>query len=71
MVIDGAFTLDGLTADIRVELRLNNLAAFPRVLEATGVTIGSGMESTSTMRCPTRSTCVVPWAWTFPEGVIR
>ena len=44
VVTDGAFTLDGLTADIRVELRLNNLAAFPRVLEATGVTIGNGME---------------------------
>ena len=44
VVTDGAFTLDGLTADIRVELRLDNLAAFPRVLEATGVTIGDGVE---------------------------
>ena len=33
-----------MTADFRVELRLNNLAAFPRVLEATGVPIGAGME---------------------------
>ena len=44
VVTDGAFTLDGMTADIRVELRLDNLAAFPRVLEATGVTIGDGVE---------------------------
>ena len=43
-VTDGQFSLDGLTADLRVELRLNNLAAFPRVLEATGVTIGDGVE---------------------------
>ena len=44
VVQDGLFSLNGLTADIRVELRLNNLAAFPRVLEATGVTIGDGVE---------------------------
>jgi hypothetical protein len=44
VVQDGLFSLNGLTADIRVELRLNNLAAFPRVLEATGVTIGDGLE---------------------------
>ena len=44
VVTDGQFSLDGLTADIRVELRLNNLAAFPRVLEATSVTIGDGVE---------------------------
>ena len=44
VVTDGQFSLDGLTADIRVELRLNNLSAFPRVLEATGVTIGDGVE---------------------------
>lgn len=43
-VTDGLFTLNGLTADLRVELRLNNLAGFPRVLEATGVTIGDGVE---------------------------
>ena len=46
VVTDGTFSLEGMTADIRVELRLDNLAAFPRVLEATGVTIGSGMELT-------------------------
>ena len=46
VVTDGSFSLDGLTADIRVELRLNNLVAFPRVLEATQVTIGDGMELT-------------------------
>lgn len=44
VVTDGVFSLEGMTADFRVELRLNNLPAFPRVLEATGVTIGSGME---------------------------
>ena len=46
VVTDGVFSLEGMTADFRVELRLDNLAAFPRVLEATGVTIGSGMELT-------------------------
>jgi len=44
VVADGLFSLDGMTADIRVELRLDNYAAFPRVLEATGVTIGDGVE---------------------------
>ena len=44
VVTDGTFSLEGMTADFRVELRLNNLAAFPRVLEATGVPIGAGME---------------------------
>ncbi len=46
VVTDGVFSLEGMTADLRVELRLDNLAAFPRVLEANGVTIGSGMELT-------------------------
>lgn len=46
VVTDGQFSLDGMTADIRVELKLNSLAAFPRVLEATGVTIGAGPELT-------------------------
>ncbi len=46
VVTDGVFSLEGMTADFRVELRLDNLPAFPRVLEATGVAIGSGMELT-------------------------
>ncbi len=46
VVTDGVFSLEGMTADLRVELRLDNLPAFPRVLEATGVTIGSGAELT-------------------------
>ena len=46
VVTDGTFSLEGLTADIRVEMRLDNLSAFPRVLEATGVAIGAGMELT-------------------------
>ena len=46
VVTDGVFSLEGMTADFRVELRLDNLPAFPRVLEAIGVAIGSGMELT-------------------------
>ena len=46
VVTDGAFSLNGLEVDIRVELRLANLPAFPRVLETTDVTIGDGMELT-------------------------
>ena len=38
------FSLEGLTADIRVELRLNNLPAFPRVLQSSGVTLGDCVE---------------------------
>ena len=43
-VSSSTFSLEGLTADIRVELRLNNLPAFPRVLQASGVTLGDGVE---------------------------
>ena len=43
-VSSAAYSLEGLTADIRVELRLNNLSNFPRVLEVTGVTLGDGVE---------------------------
>ena len=44
VVSSGSLSLNGGTADIRVEMRLNNLPATPRVLEATGVTIGDGVE---------------------------
>jgi len=43
-VSSGSLSLNGGTADIRVEMRLNNLPTTPRVLEATGVTIGDGVE---------------------------
>ena len=43
-VSSGSLSLNGGTADIRVEMRLNNLPSTPRVLEATGVTIGDGVE---------------------------
>ncbi len=43
-VTNASFSLNGLTGDIRVELRVNSLSAAPRVLEATGVTMGDGVE---------------------------
>ena len=44
VISSGQYSLDGMTADIRVELRLNNLSSFPRVLEVIGATIGAGAE---------------------------
>jgi hypothetical protein len=47
VVSNGSFSLDGLTADLRVDLTVANLMNFPRTLEAIGATLGAGKELTA------------------------